>query len=74
MVLARVDSNWVLGVLFNADEVLGSAMQKTQDVVNLMDKVELPPPPSKPAEPVPAKPVPVEPAIEPDRAPEPVPS
>ncbi len=69
MVLARVDKNWVLGVLFHADEVLGSAMQKTQDVVSLMEKVELPPPPSKPAEPVP-----VEPVVEPDRTPEPVPS
>ncbi|MHA2425984.1 MAG: hypothetical protein ACXAEF_14430 [Candidatus Thorarchaeota archaeon] len=69
VVLARVDSNWVLGVLFHADEVLGSALQKTQDVVSLMEQVELPPPPSKPAEPPPPEPV-----AETESAPEPVPS
>lgn len=54
VVLARVDANWVLGVLFLAEESLGSALQKTQDVISLMKTVELPPPPSpveKPVEP-----------------------
>ncbi|MHA1907441.1 MAG: hypothetical protein ACW98Y_09125 [Candidatus Thorarchaeota archaeon] len=70
VVLARADTNWVLGVLFHADEVLGSALQKTQDVISLMEQVELPPPPSKPAPPPP----PPEPVAEPESAPEPVPS
>ncbi len=47
VILARVDTNWVLGVLFLADESLGSALQKTKNVVDSMQGVELPPPPSK---------------------------
>jgi len=46
VILARVDKNWVLGVLFLSDESLGSALQKTQNVLELMESVELPPPPS----------------------------
>ncbi|MFW9847630.1 MAG: hypothetical protein ACFFF4_00720 [Candidatus Thorarchaeota archaeon] len=69
VVLARVDPNWVLGVLFLPEEVLGSALQKTQDVVNLMEQVDLPPPPNKPE-----TPPPVEVITEVESAPEPVPS
>ncbi|NHI83714.1 MAG: hypothetical protein EAX81_05375 [Candidatus Thorarchaeota archaeon] len=49
VVLARVDENWVLAVLFSADLQLGEALQKTKSVVDLMDEVVLPPPP-KPSE------------------------
>ena len=49
VVLARVDPSWVLGVLFRTEESLGMALQKTKDVVDLLETVELPPPP-KPAE------------------------
>lgn len=58
VVLARVDSNWVLGVLFLVTESLGSALQKTRNVVDLMESVALPPPPSRPAEEIPSKPAP----------------
>lgn len=46
VILARVDKNWVLGVLFLSDESLGSALQKTQNVIELMAEVDLPPPPT----------------------------
>ncbi len=46
VVLARVDSNWVLGVLFIAEESLGGALQKTSDVIQLLGNTELPPPPT----------------------------
>ena len=44
MVLARVDANWVLAVLFNVPQ-LGIALQKTKEVVNILEGVVLPPPP-----------------------------
>jgi hypothetical protein len=47
VILARVDSNWVLGVLFKPEETLGMALQKCRDVVRLLDKIELPPPPEQ---------------------------
>ncbi len=46
VILARIDPNWVLSVLFHSDESLGSALQKTQDVIDLLEGTELPPPPS----------------------------
>jgi hypothetical protein len=49
VILARVDSNWVLGVLFKPEETLGMALQKCRDVVRLLGDVVLPPPP-KPVE------------------------
>ncbi|NHJ13264.1 MAG: hypothetical protein EAX95_06275 [Candidatus Thorarchaeota archaeon] len=49
VVLARIDDNWVLAVLFSADLQLGEALQRTKSVVDLMDEVILPPPP-KPVE------------------------
>ncbi|MFW9921562.1 MAG: hypothetical protein ACFFED_18320 [Candidatus Thorarchaeota archaeon] len=55
VILARVDKNWVLGVLFLSDESLGSALQKTQNVLELMEDVDLPPPP-KVIEPIPSPP------------------
>ncbi|MHA1637079.1 MAG: hypothetical protein ACTSUB_03595 [Candidatus Thorarchaeota archaeon] len=45
VVLARVDSNWILAVLFISDETLGSALQKTQNVVRLLEDTILPSPP-----------------------------
>lgn len=47
IILARVDANWVLVVLFTVDETLGSALQKTQAVVQLLENIDLPPPPEK---------------------------
>ena len=46
VVLARADASWVLAVLFVPELNLGSALQRTKDVVELFDRVELPPPPS----------------------------
>ena len=45
VVLARADPNWVLAVLFVPELNLGFALQRTKDVVDLMDHVNLPPPP-----------------------------
>ncbi len=45
IILARIDSNWVLVVLFIVDETLGSALQKTQNVVRILENTTLPPPP-----------------------------
>jgi len=45
VVLARIDLNWVLAVLFVPELNLGSALQRTKDVIDLMDQVDLPPPP-----------------------------
>ncbi|TXT57671.1 MAG: hypothetical protein BAJATHORv1_10374 [Candidatus Thorarchaeota archaeon] len=45
VVLARVDKNWVLAVLFNPDQSLGMCLQKAQNVVESLEGVELPPPP-----------------------------
>ncbi len=46
VVLARVDNYWVLGVLFDAEESLGMALQKTRNVMELLGEVDLPSPPS----------------------------
>ncbi len=54
VVLARVDDNWVLAVLFTSDLNLGEALQRTKSVVDLMDEVVLPPPP-KPVQELPAQ-------------------
>jgi hypothetical protein len=51
VILARVDANWVLGVLFQPEETLGMALQKCRDVVRLLGEVTLPPPP-KAVEPI----------------------
>jgi len=45
LILARVDPNWILAVHFS-EESLGSALQKTKTVVDMLEQVELPPPPS----------------------------
>ncbi|MGY5871133.1 MAG: hypothetical protein RTV72_02710 [Candidatus Thorarchaeota archaeon] len=45
VVLARVDPKWVLAVLFAPELHLGGALSRTQDVVNLLIQVDLPPPP-----------------------------
>ncbi len=45
VVLARVDPNWVLAVLFN-EQQLGMALQRTKEVVSLLENTTLPPPPS----------------------------
>ncbi|MHA2378357.1 MAG: hypothetical protein ACXADS_03710 [Candidatus Thorarchaeota archaeon] len=45
-ILARADPNWVLAVLFSHDFQLGVALQKTKEVVGLMESVVLPPPPA----------------------------
>ncbi len=50
VVLARVNPDWVLATVF-AEVQLGIALQKTRDVVRLLEQVKLPPPPSaRPAE------------------------
>jgi hypothetical protein len=64
VVLSRVDGNWVLAVLFSPDLQLGVALQKAAEVINLMDSVNLPPPPSPVSEPEPPQPVQVEAAPE----------
>lgn len=45
LILARVDPNWILAVHFS-EESLGTALQKTKAVVEMLEQVELPPPPS----------------------------
>jgi hypothetical protein len=45
VILARIDPNWVLGVLFKPEETLGMALQKCRDVVRLLEDIQLPPPP-----------------------------
>ncbi len=45
VVLARVDPNWVLAVLFG-EQQLGMALQKTKEVISLLENTTLPPPPS----------------------------
>lgn len=45
VVLARVDPQWVLAVLFSAELQLGTALSRTKDVVDLLKQVTLPPPP-----------------------------
>ncbi|MFW9843271.1 MAG: hypothetical protein ACFFEV_01715 [Candidatus Thorarchaeota archaeon] len=51
VVLARVDPKWVLAVLFEPALHLGGALSRTQDVVNLLVQVDLPPPPMPDPEP-----------------------
>ena len=51
VVLARVDPKWVLAVLFAPELHLGGALSRTQAVVSLLVKVDLPPPPVASAEP-----------------------
>ena len=50
VILARVDSQWVLAVLFEADFQLGGALSRTKAVVDLLKQVDLPPPPAGLAE------------------------
>ncbi len=45
VVLARVDPQWVLAVLFTPELQLGMALTRTQAVIDLLTKVKLPPPP-----------------------------
>ncbi len=47
VVLARVDENWVLAVLFMSDVSLGVALQRTKNVIESLGNAELPPPPKK---------------------------
>jgi len=46
VILARVDPKWIIGVLFETTESLGSALQKVKDVARLLEDVALPPPPA----------------------------
>jgi hypothetical protein len=45
LILARVDPNWILAVHFS-EESLGSALQKAKTVVDMLEQIGLPPPPS----------------------------
>jgi predicted regulator of Ras-like GTPase activity (Roadblock/LC7/MglB family) len=54
VILARVDPEWILGVLFEPTESLGSALQKVKDVARLLEDVTLPPPPAPIEHPIPA--------------------
>ena len=51
VILARVDSEWVLVVLFTPELHLGGALSRTQAVVDLLVQVDLPPPPKFAPEP-----------------------
>ena len=51
VILARVDPEWVLAVLFSPDLQLGEALSRTQVVINLLTQVDLPPPPKFESEP-----------------------
>ena len=53
VILARVDPEWILGVLFEPTESLGSALQKIKDVARLLEDVTLPPPPAPIEHPIP---------------------
>ena len=53
VILARVDPEWILGVLFEPTESLGSALQKVKDVARLLEDVTLPPPPAPIEHPIP---------------------
>jgi hypothetical protein len=46
VILARVDPQWVLAVLFDPDFQLGGALSRTKAVVDLLMQVDLPPPPT----------------------------
>jgi predicted regulator of Ras-like GTPase activity (Roadblock/LC7/MglB family) len=67
VILARVDPQWVLAVLFSPELQLGGALSRTNAVVDLLEQVELPPPPAPVAaeEPEPEKEVFLEAAVEP---------
>lgn len=54
VILARVDPEWILGVLFEPTESLGSALQKVKDVARLLEDITLPPPPTPIEHPIPA--------------------
>ncbi len=54
VILARVDPEWILGVLFEPTESLGSALQKVKDVARLLEDIALPPPPAPIEHPIPA--------------------
>ncbi|MHA2080613.1 MAG: hypothetical protein ACW99H_05655 [Candidatus Thorarchaeota archaeon] len=49
VILARVNPQWVLAVLFEPDFQLGGALSRTKAVVDLLVQVDLPPPPTAPA-------------------------
>ncbi len=51
VILARVDPEWVLVVLFTPELHLGGALSRTQAVVDLLVQVDLPPPPKFAPEP-----------------------
>jgi len=53
VILARVDPQWILGVLFEPTESLGSALQKVKEVARLLEDVTLPPPPAPVEHPIP---------------------
>jgi hypothetical protein len=46
VILARVNPQWVLAVLFEPDFQLGGALSRTKAVVDLLVQVDLPPPPA----------------------------
>ncbi|TFF92084.1 hypothetical protein EU545_02025 [Candidatus Thorarchaeota archaeon] len=46
VILARVDPQWVLAVLFSEGLQLGGALSRANAVIELLEKVELPPPPA----------------------------
>lgn len=46
VVLSRVDPHWVLGVLFEPENPLGASLQSTRDVVEDLQKTDLPEPPT----------------------------
>ncbi|MFW9925306.1 MAG: hypothetical protein ACFFDM_00920 [Candidatus Thorarchaeota archaeon] len=60
VILARVNPEWVLAVLFDPDFQLGGALSRTKAVVDLLMQVDLPPPPTSIA-------------VEPEMVPEPEP-
>jgi len=45
VILARVDPQWVLAVLFSPELTLGTALSRAKSVVELLEQVALPPPP-----------------------------
>lgn len=51
VILARVDPEWVLVVLFTPELHLGGALSRTQAVIDLLAQVDLPPPPKFAPEP-----------------------
>ena len=47
VVLAPVDNNWILTVLYVPELQLGLAIAKTKNVLRLLEGIELPPPPEE---------------------------